>query len=42
MVIESCEGGTRTTAVYVRRNGTWVMMEYQQERSNDCGSSIED
>lgn len=42
MVIESCEGGKRTTAVYVRRNGSWVMVEYQQERSNDCGSSIDE
>lgn len=37
MVIESCEGGTRTTAVYQRRNGTWVMIEYEQVRSTECG-----
>lgn len=37
MVIESCEGGTRTTAVYVRRNGTWVMVQYEQVRNTECG-----
>lgn len=37
MVIESCEGGKQTTAVYERRDGTWVLVEYVQVRSVECG-----
>jgi|GEM_PF-5021944 len=37
MVIESCEGGKRTTAVYERRGNDWVMVHYEQERSTECG-----
>lgn len=37
MVIQSCEGGKRTTAVYERRDGRWVLVEYEQVRSTECG-----
>lgn len=37
MVIESCEGGRRTTAVYERKGGRWVLVEYEQVRSTQCG-----
>lgn len=37
LVIESCEGGKRTTAVYERKGGRWVLVEYEQVRSTHCG-----
>lgn len=40
MVIESCEAGKRTTAVYERRDGRWVLVDYQQVRSTHCEPSF--
>ena len=37
MVIDSCDLGTHTTAVYQRIEGRWVLVSYVQEASMACG-----